>query len=111
MLEIGYKGEDKLKKIVKVVLCMFLALVLTTNFDLQNVLAKEAPSRTESVQEKSKQEVQEKTKGQEYAQELAQMPLSGKSPLVYAGLIAISVIALGVLISVGKSSKKNNTFK
>lgn len=109
-LKIGCKGESKLKKINKIVLCILLVFALGANLNLKSVIAKEAPSTTESVKEESKQEGQKKTKGQERAEELAKMPLSGKSPAVYMGLIAVSVIALGCIISLGKSTKKKDRF-
>ncbi len=110
VLKRGYKGERNLKNIIKVVFCMFLIFTLSAHWEVKSVLAKETSSAVETVKEEPNQTKKEKTIGEKRAEELAKMPLSGKSPIVYAGLVAGSMIVLGVMISIGKSLKKKDTF-
>ncbi len=91
-------------------LCVLLVFTLSVSFEMRSVMAKDTMSTTTSVKEETKQNPEKKTKEQERAEELSKMPLSGQSPIVYIGIVAISTIALGLLISVGKSTNKKDKF-
>lgn len=111
-----------MKKYTKFVLSIILVFAICFQVDIRNVMAKETvanSNNTIEVVEKemqkessksTKEDLEKTTKGEERAEELSKMPLSGKSPIAYVGLIAVSVLVLGVMISVGKSTKKKDTF-
>ncbi len=111
-----------MKRQIKCILLIVFACTLYFHSNIAEVKAKNVTTpevsytidvaEKEDVKAKTSVETEEvtKNKGEERAEELSKMPLSGKSPMAYIGLIAVAVFALAIMVSLGKATKKKNKF-
>ncbi len=111
-----------MKRQIKWSLVIVFACILYFHSNIAEVKAKDvtpsevsytievAEKEDEKAKTSAKTEEVTKNKGKERAEELSKMPLSGKSPMAYVGLIGVSVFALAIMISLGKAAKKKNKF-